>query len=572
MQEEMIGIIKSGSLNPFEAISISMKSNDRNLFVTKDAKLVHQRVLRMISSNFVFPITETLWRAIPLTDSVGEIRRRQEFFKTIKPNQSNAFLKNLKKPKPWWKPKYGIVVATEDEKTYMSLNKAQCPAVLLLTENDLMSLEGYDLVQVVDCDNFEGVLERLPQTVFLNSADDAYLERYLEILSGWSQNIEILRNFPINERTKSIISHLDSLIPLVREDSVKKITSDEVERKLEEINDGISSSLESMNLSGSSVFSMLSHGKIPREVQDIIEKEISKSGIPQHILRMGIPVRMEDAEFERFIKNQDAEEFTSSAEKIKKHSDLLRQVPQLLNELSKELILFDFKAGISQFMSERDSHPILSERIRMEDVENAFLEKPQPISFILDNQSRCSILTGANSGGKTTLIEHLLQLITLTQLGLPVRGKLEVPLFTEVYYFAKNKGSISKGAFETLLNQMSEIEPGNKTLILADEIEAVTEPGVAGKLICATAEYFINKGCFLIIATHLGQEIKDGIPPRARIDGIEAKGLSADNELIVDHNPVLGRLARSTPELIVEKMSRTNNHDYFKFLHEKMKK
>jgi dsDNA-specific endonuclease/ATPase MutS2 len=180
-------------------------------------------------------------------------------------------------------------------------------------------------------------------------------------------------------------------------------------------------------------------------------------------------------------------------------------------------------------------------------------------------------LTGANSGGKTTLIEHIIQLISFYQLGFPVHGKIQLPLFTDVYYFAKNKGSANKGAFETLLTQMSEIKPGNKTLILADEIESVTEPGVAGNIICATADYYLKQNCFLIIATHLGHEIQKTLPALTRIDGIEAKGLTADFDLIVDHNPVLGRLANSTPELIVEKMANTNQNKYFSHLHNHLK-
>ncbi len=573
MIKELISVIRDNNLNTFDN-STPVKSNGLNLFLTKDAKAIHQKVLRHVSSNFVFPSTSELWSAFPLTNNLDIIKRRQDFFSGFKNNNfDNSFLKSLKKPKNWWKPKYGILVVTEDEKTYLSLTKANCPAPLLLTDNDLVSLESYDLVQVVDCDNFISVLERLPQTVFLNSLDDAYLERYLEILSGWSENINILKNSPINDNVKSIISQFDPLIPLLSNESFKKLTLDEVEKKLEEINEGISSKLSNMNLSGSSVFGMLSGGKMPESVISIIDSEISSSGIPSHLLKAGIPVRLDDLEFEKFVKSQDANEFTSIAEKVKKNSQILRKVPALLGELSSELLLFDFFSGINKFVSSNDHHVIISnDHLRMIDINNIFLDKPQPINFSLDNNNKCSLLTGANSGGKTTLIEHILQLISLSQLGLPVRGKLEIPLFTEIYYFAKNKGSMSKGAFETLLTQMSEIKPGKKTIILADEIEAVTEPGVAGKLICATAEYFINKDCFVIIATHLGQEIKDNIPNKARIDGIEAKGLSADNKLIVDHNPVLGRLARSTPELIIEKMSRTSNHEYFKMLWEKMKK
>jgi dsDNA-specific endonuclease/ATPase MutS2 len=201
------------------------------------------------------------------------------------------------------------------------------------------------------------------------------------------------------------------------------------------------------------------------------------------------------------------------------------------------------------------------------------LDSAQPVSFHLNQENKCSILTGANSGGKTTLIEHIIHLITLSQLGIPITGKVSMPLFTEVYYFAKTKGSANKGAFETLLTQMSKINPGKNTIILADEIEAVTEPGVAGIIVSATADYFIQKDCFLIIATHLGQDIQKVLPKKARIDGIEAKGLDENFDLIIDHNPVLGRLAHSTPELIVEKMasSAKTSNDYLVFINNFLK-
>jgi dsDNA-specific endonuclease/ATPase MutS2 len=233
--------------------------------------------------------------------------------------------------------------------------------------------------------------------------------------------------------------------------------------------------------------------------------------------------------------------------------------------------MYDFLSGISQFIKDCEYWPEFEEFIEIRNTKNIFLDNAQPISFNLDNEYRCSILTGANSGGKTTLIEHIIQLIVLSNLGLPLNGIVNILIFTEVYYFAKNKGSASKGAFETLLTQMGEIKTGKNTLILADEIESVTEPGVAGKIIAATSDYFIKKNCFLIIATHLGQEIQKFLPKGARIDGIEAKGLDDENELIVDHNPVIGRLANSTPELIVEKMAKSRQEEYFIYLNESLK-
>jgi len=285
-----------------------------------------------------------------------------------------------------------------------------------------------------------------------------------------------------------------------------------------------------------------------------------------------IPVSIDDEELERLIKIQSAKEHTGVAEKIKKNSNLLRKVPEKLQELSDLILLFDFVSGLSKYVVKTHSFPEESDELSMNSSVNLFLDDAQPISFKLDGENRCSILTGANSGGKTTLLEHIIQLISLFQIGLPVSGSIKIPMFSEIYYFAKNKGSMNKGAFETLLTQMSQIKSGEKTLILADEIESVTEPGVAGAIVCASAEYFIKQGCFLVVATHLGKEIKSRLPKNARIDGIEAKGLDENFELIVNHNPVLGRLANSTPELIVEKMANSNKNDYFTHLYEFLKR
>jgi dsDNA-specific endonuclease/ATPase MutS2 len=327
-----------------------------------------------------------------------------------------------------------------------------------------------------------------------------------------------------------------------------------------------------MTISGEGLLKMLGEGKMPKEILEAIQSAINESGYSENIFNIKIPVEIDYEELDAQIKRQSANEFTTIAERVKKSAEKLKEIPKVLERISALLLVEDFCQGVSSYIGEGQKYPTSSRNLHLSDCENIFLESPAPISFQLDDFSRCSILTGANSGGKTTLLEHIIQTISLFQLGLPMKGEAHMPFFSEVYYFAKNKGSASKGAFETLLTQMSKISPGEQTLILADEIEAVTEPGVAGKIIAATADFFIRKNCFLVIATHLGHEISKTLPPKTRIDGIEAKGLDKNFNLIVDHNPVMGRLAHSTPELIVERMANYFGDEYFKWLNEKMKK
>jgi dsDNA-specific endonuclease/ATPase MutS2 len=567
MREEVINFINENNLSLFDRNTARAPVN--TILKTKDAKDIHSKVLDLISENFIFSDTKQILKLFNFSDSEQEILKRQEFFKKI-PLLENSELRTLQKNRSFWKPKYDICVVTENESTLIHLQKLGCPVVFINSDSDLNGLERYDLVQVIDCENYSTALERLPQSVFIDDIENIYLERFLTDLSGWKLNIEKLDKTNLNSELSELRNSLKEILPLIEEKQKINLTQKDIEFALEKINAEVLNKIKNMTLSGESVISLLSKG-IPKEIQILIEKEISSSGIPEELFEISVPLQLSEKEVEEFLKRQSTQEFTNSAAIVKKNSAKIKDIPKLTKKLEQELIYFDFIAGISKFNQKTSSYPKISSYLEMESSKNLFLGKAQPISFNLRN-ARCSILTGANSGGKTTLIEHIIQIVVLSLMGFPVSGNITLPIFSEVYYFAKNKGSMSKGAFETLLTQMSEINPGEKTLILADEIEAVTEPGVAGEIIVSTAEYFLEKNCFLVIATHLGQEIKDFLPKNCRIDGIEAKGLTENYELIVDHNPVLGRLANSTPELIVEKMAKSLKKDYFVWLHNNLKK
>ena len=562
LKEAILEYIEENNLSLFNG-KTRMRGS-LGIFKTVDAKLVHGRLVEKLSKEFCFDDSESLLNFFSFTQDLEEIKRRQDFFKAINPSD-NELLKKLSCPKAIWKPKYDVLVVTEDESTFIELKKLNCPVRYITSEEDLKELEDCDIVQVLECEQFKRVLETLPQSVILDSLDEAYLERYLEQLSGWNDNMNILKEIN-NDDIKKIVDELSPLFLLIGEKNVKKYSKDEIEKVLEEINSRISERIKGLSISGEVLVQVLSK-RLPAELEKIAEEEIKTSGLPEHLFCVGIPVCLEEQEVNRFMKHQSAEEHTSVAEAIKKHARLLKEVPEKLRMLENLVLYYDFMAGVYKFVKEFNSFPVYSNEFLMENSKNVFLTDAQAVSFKLDESSRCSILTGANSGGKTTLLEHILQLISLSNFGLPVSGKLKLPLFTEIYYFAKNKGSMSKGAFETLLGQMAEIKTGRQTLILADEMEAVTEPGVAGKIVNATAEFFINKGCFLIIATHLGQEIQKHLPKNARVDGIEAKGLDENFELIIDRNPILGKIASSTPELIVEKLANTKKEEYFAYLH-----
>lgn len=569
MEKELLNVIRLNFLSPFNKAKTRMKKKGAEIFKTKDARVVFDKTIEKISFNFEFKETENLWNAFPFTSDLEDIEKRQEFFKKLE-KKNSQFLHTLATPRNWWKPRYGIMVVTEDEDSFSQLQKLNVPVQFISSLSDVQELGIYDIIQAVNCDESRLMLEKLPQSVFLDSVDEVYLERYVEILSGWQKNLEILRNSETSDKIKSLVSEIYPLLRFV-ENKASGFTLADAEDSLEKINISISDGIKNLSVNGNELLEIMSQGKLPGEMQRMVDAEIVKTGLPVGIFKSGIPVSLDEHELEKILRDRSLNEFSELAEEVKRNAKALVLVPKKFKEIEEQLLILDFISGISSFLSESSFYPEVSSDFYFSEAENIFLDKPEPISFSLDSRNKCSMLTGANSGGKTTLIEHVIQLVTFFQLGLPVKGKVSMPLFTDIYYFAKTKGASSRGAFENLLSQMASIKPGPSTLILADEIEAVTEPGIAGRIISATAEFFINKGAYLVIATHLGREIEQCRPELSRIDGIEARGLDENNELIVNHNPVLGKLASSTPELIIEKMANTNQEEYFKFLRDKIR-
>ncbi|MFW9907309.1 MAG: helix-hairpin-helix domain-containing protein [Candidatus Thorarchaeota archaeon] len=194
--------------------------------------------------------------------------------------------------------------------------------------------------------------------------------------------------------------------------------------------------------------------------------------------------------------------------------------------------------------------------------------KVQPIEYAIGGTpikpngtsgENCAILSGANSGGKTTTIQTMAQIATLAQAGFPVPAEESyLRAFEEIYFFYKSRGMVSAGAFETTLKQFADIVISDKAkLTLFDEVEAITEPGSAANVIAGLIEILQrDTNSCTVICSHLAKEIKEVTDIPVRIDGIEARGLDENLELIVDRTPKFGVLARSTPELIVERLAK----------------
>ncbi|WP_254536655.1 helix-hairpin-helix domain-containing protein [Halomarina litorea] len=179
-----------------------------------------------------------------------------------------------------------------------------------------------------------------------------------------------------------------------------------------------------------------------------------------------------------------------------------------------------------------------------------------------------ALLSGVNSGGKTSTIDLVGLTVVLAQMGLPVPAEgVTLERFDALHYQAKSQGTLDAGAFEATLREFGGLVtgPGNR-LVLVDELESITEPGASARIIAGILEALHEQGATAVFVSHLAGEIRDATGFDVQVDGIEAVGL-VDGELRVERSPVKGRLARSTPELIVEKLAESDaDNDFYRRL------
>jgi len=167
---------------------------------------------------------------------------------------------------------------------------------------------------------------------------------------------------------------------------------------------------------------------------------------------------------------------------------------------------------------------------------------------------RVAVLTGANSGGKTTLLETLCQVALLAQMGLPVPAEAAEVSVSENVVFHRRHASFNAGVLEsTLRSIVPPLTDGSDTLMLVDEFEAITEPGSAADLLHGLVRLTVDRGALGAFVTHLADDLKP-LPEKARKDGIFARGLDEDLELVVDYQPRFGTVGKSTPEFIVSRL------------------
>ena len=245
---------------------------------------------------------------------------------------------------------------------------------------------------------------------------------------------------------------------------------------------------------------------------------------------------------------------------------LVRDALELDVELAIARFAHDFDCVLPEVCDPGDGPDVQIDGGRSPLLDVAFASV-DPVDYDVDG---VRLLSGVNSGGKTSTLDLVALVVVLAQMGMPVPASaVRLDRFTEIHYYAKSQGTLDAGAFEATLRDFGDLVDGaDGRLVLVDELESITEPGASAKIIAGILEALDEQSTTAVFVSHLAREIRAAAATTLAVDGIEAVGL-VDGELQVNRSPREGHLARSTPELIVEKLAEERGGGFYAGLLEK---
>jgi dsDNA-specific endonuclease/ATPase MutS2 len=503
-----------------------------------------------------------------INENLDFVMKAKETVSKLPINEISNLLKKINysvKDKPEYDSARALLVESRNDYhrlLEMNLNR-YCT---IITAEELENLEDYEFVVYVystgeiELDNTFNVVmvtadslqyEIVPETVL------SYFYTNYNLLSSILKIKKILgRESVIGE----VIEILDSLQSLKVDES---IFDEAVESAKIKADKKLKDSIKKIDLKGDEILALMNEG-MPGKIQKIFDEVIKeardeikeKTGSSFDPFIQKYPVEIDYRELERIKKQVIANQHIDAFEGKVKAASRLYDLKEKVESEIQEVLEFDYEFAIGCFAHYYNLNPpVLGDEFNFKGavhlnlvLENGF--NIQKIDYSLEGPENVALLTGANSGGKTTLLETMAQISIMTHMGLPVcADKATVKLVDELYFFSK-KRSLDAGAFESFLNTfMPVVITDTSKLVLLDELEAITELEAAVKIIASFIDLLKESDSYAVIVTHMAREIMKYT--EVRVDGIEAKGLDENYNLIVDRTPKMNYLAKSTPELIL---------------------
>lgn len=561
--------------------------NDNNPFLkTEQSEKIYNEIISKILDFANTDYAKTRVLLLSPTTDYTKINQTQDLIKTTLENTENldyGIIRELyEKIKPLnndIKPKFDdeYAIVCEDYEDYLSLiQKGFDRYCNIFAIEDHMNLEEFEFI-IYLYNNYNVDPGEANNIVSISNQSPDYEIQPKITLEYYIQNREILENvYHLRQYLgmESCIGEALEALDAVKVETQNKIAITEIIEEIKNrVNERLKNEIKNVALEGDEILLLLNDEDLPPKLMNIFDnvldearEELSnKTGLLFDPFIVKYPVEIDENELKRVQENISANVHLKKYEQELNACSLLEKYGEQIQKETKEIIEYDYQLTLASFTKFYDLNiPTIGDTYQLKGSLHLTLKQEekinktvmQKIDYNLDQDNNIILLTGANSGGKTTLLETLGQHCIMTHMGLGVCSQeATIPQTDEVYYFTK-KHSLNAGAFETFITSFIPVTIGKeKKLVLIDELESITELEAAIKIIIGFIEHIQNDKSYAIIVTHMAPEIlkrTDNI--KIRTDGIEAKGLDENYNLIVDRTPKINYLANSTPELILRKI------------------
>ena len=413
-------------------------------------------------------------------------------------------LKEVEEAKPEYDPSKAIIVESEEDNSYLTdLGLNQYYPIITASDSPLLKEElmNYDLVFYVYS---QGILdfEGMPNLIMINIDENDYEIVPEKIINFFIQNKDLFLRVHEIQKIRNKDSVLGEIIPIIDELNIidkREVNIEELVFSLkDDMDDELEKSIKNVDLEGDEILNLLNNNfppKISKIFDEIINKrkEIirEKTGLSFDPYLRTYPIQIDETEIQRVTLEQSSKKENDIFDIKKSAAIELNSIKERAIKEVEDTIKFDYEFSLGSFAYEYGlCRPEFCEEMKLKGALHLelALEKDkdyvQKVDYQLTPEENIALLTGANSGGKTTLLETLTQISLMAQMGLPVSAdSAEIKLFDEIYHFSK-KRSLDAGAFESFLNVFIPIVTTNsEKLVLLDELEGITELDAAVKII-----------------------------------------------------------------------------------------
>lgn len=560
----------------------------RDLIQSEQGQRIYESILEKILAFANTDSTRNRVRLLRPLASEAAVSEMEAFVasakKDISPLPLDDIAKQLKRLKPLAPPKPkldgGLCLVAESEEIYALWEaKGVSRWAYLTTPDDAPSLADYAIIVYI-YDTGSVSFQGMENVVMVHANAEAYEAVPQAVIEDFKANRSVIDAVTELSKLLSRKSKAQEALDLLDSIRIKEIDPDEFESWAESTKDRLNSdipkAIEGHSFTGAQVIGILAKD-LPPQISKVYSEHFAKArlemkerfGISNMPFKEEYPVSL-DQEILSTIRH--VLESVGRMEEHRAKAKAAAALSKIRRELEREvaeLIEYDHKFCLGRFALAYDLSPAshkgpqfsFSHGLSLDFVQ---FKDPQYIDYAFGESEgeRVVILTGANSGGKTSLLETLAQMTIMSCMGLPVCARAaNTPLFDELYYFSP-KRALDAGGFETFLKGFLPLCLNTKharRLILADELESMTELEAASRILSTFIDEIVQNGSYGVIVTHMAKDIAKFT--KARIDGIEASGLDAQFNLIVDRAPKKGHFARSTPELILKRLRASANKD-----------